>query len=63
MLYRCYLIPRYGSLVLRFLLVVLSTGPELFEAVLRMPKDSEKNVPKMSLSGFERTTEVEEKVR
>ncbi|KAE8910377.1 hypothetical protein PF005_g9171 [Phytophthora fragariae] len=33
-----------------------------FEAVLRMPKNSEKNVPKMSLSGFERTTEVEEKL-
>lgn len=34
-----------------------------FEAVLKMPKDSEKNVPKMSLSGFERNTEVEEKVK
>ncbi|CAH0489318.1 unnamed protein product [Peronospora farinosa] len=33
-----------------------------FEAVLKMPKDSEKNAPKMSLSGFERTTEVEEKL-
>jgi hypothetical protein len=33
-----------------------------FEAVLKMPKDSEKSAPKMSLSGFERTTEVEEKV-
>ncbi|RMX62276.1 hypothetical protein DD238_000844 [Peronospora effusa] len=33
-----------------------------FEAVLKMPKDSEKNAPKMSLSGFERNTEVEEKL-
>ncbi|KAG6974890.1 hypothetical protein JG687_00000122 [Phytophthora cactorum] len=33
-----------------------------FEAVLKMPKDSEKSTPKMSLSGFERTTEVEEKL-
>ncbi|KAF1784105.1 hypothetical protein GQ600_22454 [Phytophthora cactorum] len=32
-----------------------------FEAVLKMPKDSEKSTPKMSFSGFERTTEVEEK--
>eukprot|EP00644_Phytophthora_capsici_P002269 jgi/Phyca11/568079/estExt2_Genewise1.C_PHYCAscaffold_270317 len=29
-----------------------------FEAVLKMPKDSEKNALKMSLSGFERTTEL-----
>ncbi|KAG6609458.1 ABC transporter A family member 1 [Phytophthora cinnamomi] len=33
-----------------------------FEAVLLMPKESEKNAPKMSLSGFERTNEVEEKL-
>ncbi|KAG3121052.1 hypothetical protein PI124_g22 [Phytophthora idaei] len=33
-----------------------------FEAVLKMPKDSEKSTPKMSFSGFERTTEVEEKL-
>ncbi|KAI9906275.1 hypothetical protein PsorP6_004283 [Peronosclerospora sorghi] len=33
-----------------------------FEAVLKMPKDSEKNTPKMSLSGFERRNEVEEKL-
>ncbi|KUF97169.1 ABC transporter A family member 1 [Phytophthora nicotianae] len=32
-----------------------------FEAVLKMPKDSEKSAPKMSLSGFERNNEVEEK--
>ncbi|KAG7393593.1 hypothetical protein PHYPSEUDO_007430 [Phytophthora pseudosyringae] len=33
-----------------------------FEAVLKMPKESEKSAPKMSLSGFERTSEVEEKL-
>ncbi|KUF76147.1 hypothetical protein AM587_10012752 [Phytophthora nicotianae] len=33
-----------------------------FEAVLKMPKDSEKSAPKMSLSGFERNNEVEEKL-
>ncbi|KAL4152171.1 hypothetical protein PRNP1_009106 [Phytophthora ramorum] len=33
-----------------------------FNAVLRMPKESEKNAPKMSLSGFERNTEVGEKL-
>ncbi|CAH0477368.1 unnamed protein product [Peronospora belbahrii] len=33
-----------------------------FEAVLKMPKDSEKNIPKMSLSGYERNAEVEEKL-
>ncbi|OWZ24835.1 hypothetical protein PHMEG_00016 [Phytophthora megakarya] len=33
-----------------------------FEAVLKMPKDSDKNSPKMSLSGFERNTEVEQQL-
>ncbi|KAF4325049.1 hypothetical protein BBO99_00000606 [Phytophthora kernoviae] len=31
---------------------------ENFEAVLKMPSEAEKNLPKMSLSGFERTSEV-----
>uniref|UniRef100_A0AAV1VMR4 Uncharacterized protein n=1 Tax=Peronospora matthiolae TaxID=2874970 RepID=A0AAV1VMR4_9STRA len=33
-----------------------------FEVALKMPKESEKKVPKMSLSGFQRDDEVVEKV-
>lgn len=33
-----------------------------FEAVMKMPEESQKNMPKMSLSGFERSNEVDEKL-